>query len=195
MAPTTVSVFLFSLAFSFLYPLPSSSSSILPEYDMSHKSEILGVVVLARNGDRVEFYQDPKTYAGLETQTTALGEVRRTTFLPSLFLRPSSQPESVFLPWQAQSHHLGTVLRDTYLDGASPSFIKGMHTDLVDNDQVHVRVKAGYEGTVVFDSAIALLQGLFPPNLNNNIRLANGTTIVAPLGGYQYVPGKLLFFC
>jgi hypothetical protein len=51
---------------------------------MSRKSEILGVVVLARNGDREEFYQDPKTYAGLETQTTPLGEVRHTTFLPSL---------------------------------------------------------------------------------------------------------------
>jgi hypothetical protein len=47
------------------------------------------------------------------------------------------------------------------------------------------------EGTVVFDSAISLLQGLFPPNLNNKIVLANETTVVAPLGGYQYVPGKL----
>jgi hypothetical protein len=65
-----------------------------------------------------------------------------------------------------------------------------MRTDLVDNNQIHIRVKAGGEGTVVFDSAIALLQGLFPPNLDNRIELANGTTIVAPLSGYQYVPGE-----
>jgi lysosomal acid phosphatase len=66
-----------------------------------------------------------------------------------------------------------------------------MRTDLVDNSEVHVRVKAGVEGTVVFDSAIALLQGLFPPNPMNKIKLANETVVVAPLGGYQYVPGKL----
>ena len=59
----------------------------------------------------------------------------------------------------------------------------------MDNSQVKVRVKAGVEGTVVFDSAVALLQGLFPPTYKNKIVLANGTTIVAPLGGYQYVPG------
>ncbi|KAF8623395.1 hypothetical protein AX17_007433 [Amanita inopinata Kibby_2008] len=63
-----------------------------------------------------------------------------------------------------------------------------MRSDLVDNSEVKVRVKAGVEGTVVFDSAIALLQGLFPPNPNNKILLANETTVVAPLGGYQYVP-------
>lgn len=52
-----------------------------------------------------------------------------------------------------------------------------------------VRIKAGVEGTVVFDSALALLQGMFPPNPNNKITLANGDTVVAPLGGYQYVHG------
>jgi lysosomal acid phosphatase len=65
-----------------------------------------------------------------------------------------------------------------------------MRTDLVDNNEIHVRVKAGGEGTVVFDSAIAVLQGLFPPNAKNSIKLANETTVIAPLGGYQYVPGE-----
>ena len=81
-----------------------------------------------------------------------------------------------------------------YFDPDSPSSIQGMRTDLVDNSQVHVRVKAGGEGTVVFDSAIALLQALFPPTPMNKIDLANGTTIVAPLGGYQYVPGTHRFY-
>ena len=39
------------------------------------RSEVIGVIVLARNGDRTEYYQDPKTYRGTFTQTTALGEV------------------------------------------------------------------------------------------------------------------------
>ena len=64
-----------------------------------------------------------------------------------------------------------------------------MKTDLVDTHQVHVLVKAGGEGPVVFDSAIATLQGLFPPTPKNKMTLANDTTVVAPLGGYQYVPG------
>ncbi|KAJ7590398.1 histidine phosphatase superfamily [Mycena floridula] len=125
-------------------------------------SEVLGVIVIARNGDRQSYYQDPKTYAGALTETTALGEV--------------------------QSHQLGTLLRKTYFDSSSSSYISGMSTELVDNKEVKVRVKAGGEGTVVFDSAIALLQGLYPPNPKNKIVLANGDTVVAPLGGYQYVP-------
>ena len=48
----------------------------------------------------------------------------------------------------------------------------------------------GGEGTVVFDSAIATLQGMFPPNPHNKMTLANDTTVIAPLGGYQYVPGQ-----
>jgi hypothetical protein len=95
---------------------------------------------------------------------------------------------------QVESHGLGTLLRDTYFDSTSPSFIEGIRSDLVDNSEVKVRVKAGVEGTVVFDSAIALLQGLFPPTPKNRIVLANETTVVAPLGGYQYVPGECLGF-
>ncbi|PCH35499.1 phosphoglycerate mutase-like protein [Wolfiporia cocos MD-104 SS10] len=128
---------------------------------MSHP-EVLGVVVLARNGDRTEAYQDPITYKPGPTLATPLGE--------------------------AQSHQLGTFLRDTYLNTENPSHVRGIATDLVDLTQVHVRVKVGSEGPAVFDSATALLQGLFPPNPANRETLANETTIVAPLGGYQYVP-------
>jgi len=125
-------------------------------------SKVLGVIVIARNGDRYNYYQDPKSYAGSNTETTALGV--------------------------AESHSLGATLRSAYFDPTSPTYINGIRSDLVDNTEVKTRVKAGVEGTVVFDSAIALLQGLFPPNPNNKIVLANETTVTAPLGGYQYVP-------
>ena len=91
--------------------------------------------------------------------------------------------------FQVQSHQLGSVLRADYFNQASESFIHGINTSLVDTHQVNVLVKAGGEGTVVFDSAIATLQGLFPPTPQNKMILANDTTIIAPLGGYQYVPG------
>jgi len=103
----------------------------------------------------------------------------------SLFLLPH-QPIS--FARQVESHGLGSLVRSIYFDSSSPSYIEGIRSDIVDNSEVKVRVKAGVEGTVVFDSAIALLQGLFPPTLKNKIVLANETTVVAPLGGYQYVP-------
>ncbi|KAJ3491442.1 hypothetical protein NLI96_g719 [Meripilus lineatus] len=128
---------------------------------MSHP-EVHGVVVLARNGDRSEFYQDPVSYKYSSALSTPLGE--------------------------AQAYKLGTFLRSAYLNRDSASYIRGISTELVDLNEVHVRVKVGGEGASVFDSATAVLQGLFPPNPKNKVTLANETTIVAPLGGYQYIP-------
>ena len=85
---------------------------------------------------------------------------------------------------QNQAHKLGSSLRDTYLTRNGDTEIPKIDTV----KQVHVRVKTGSEGTAVFDSSIALLQGLFPPNIKNREQLADGTVVVAPLGGYQYIP-------
>jgi len=128
---------------------------------MSHP-EVHGVVVLARNGDRTEYYQDPKSYKYGPTVSTPLGEV--------------------------QAHNVGAFLRKTYLNPSSSNHIRGISSDLANLKQLHVRVKVGGEGASVFDSATATLQGLFPPNPANKITLANETTVVAPLGGYQYIP-------
>lgn len=125
-------------------------------------TDVLGVLVITRNGGRYEFQQDPKTYAPGFSDSTPLGT--------------------------AESHQLGAFLRSVYLTSSSPSFIAGMNPDIVDTNELHIHAKAGGEGPVIFDSAIALLQGLYPPNAKNKITLANGTTVAAPLGGYQYVP-------
>ncbi|KAK7013024.1 histidine phosphatase superfamily [Favolaschia claudopus] len=127
-------------------------------------STVLGVVLLSRNGARTSFHQDPSSYAPGQTDSTPLGV---TT-----------------------SHTLGTSLRSTYLTPTSPSFISDItpSTALADTKQIKILAKAGGEGPAVFDSAIALLQGLFPPTEKNMMKLANGTVVRAPLGGYQYVP-------
>ena len=91
---------------------------------------------------------------------------------------------------QVQAYQLGTLLRKEYFDPASANYIHNVRYELVDLDQVHARIKNGGEGRVVFDSTIALLQGLFPPTPENTIELANETKVTAPLGGYQYVPGE-----
>ena len=43
---------------------------------------------------------------------------------------------------------------------------------------------------MIYDSAVALLQGLFPANSNYTTDLANGTVVPGALGGYQvrFVP-------
>ncbi|EMD32887.1 hypothetical protein CERSUDRAFT_57604 [Gelatoporia subvermispora B] len=110
--------------------------------------------------------------------------------------RPSTEADG---PWENRfwpsahgltesSHLLGSYLRNEYLAPESSDYIRTMRAELVDLNQVHVRVKVGGEGSAVFDSATAVLQGLFPPTPLNKIELANETTITAPLGGYQYVP-------
>ena len=90
---------------------------------------------------------------------------------------------------QVQEQQLGQFLRSTYLDSASPTFIVGIETDVADITQLNVRADAAGEGSVILNSVQGLLQGLFPPTPDNNITLANGTTVIGPLGGYQYIPG------
>lgn len=79
-------------------------------------------------------------------------------------------------------------MRSTYLDSSSENFIIGIQSDVAEIDQLLVRADAGGEGATILNSVYGLLQGLFPPTTDNNITLANGTTVVAPLGGYQYIP-------
>jgi lysosomal acid phosphatase len=50
-------------------------------------SKVLGVIVIARNGDRYNYYQDPKTYAASNTETTALGVVRLNLLYYLIFHR------------------------------------------------------------------------------------------------------------
>lgn len=125
-------------------------------------SQLLGVVLLVRHGDRQGFYQDPQTYTATATQITPLGN--------------------------QQEFLLGGYLRSLYLNQSSPSYIAGMSTGMFNASQVYIQADLGGEDGVIYDSCVSLTQGLWPATLSNNITLANGTTITAPLGGYQYVP-------
>ncbi|KAF8552757.1 phosphoglycerate mutase-like protein [Imleria badia] len=128
----------------------------------SNDNQMLGVVLIVRHGDRLGFYQAPTTYTASATQITPLGN--------------------------AQEFQLGELLQSIYLNASSPSYIPGMSTGLFDQFQVDIRADLGGESGVVYDSCVSLTQGLWPITADNNITLANGSTIVAPLGGYQYVP-------
>ncbi|KAJ7614918.1 histidine phosphatase superfamily [Roridomyces roridus] len=124
--------------------------------------KVLGVMILTRHGDREGFYQDPLTYTPSFTTITPLGTV--------------------------QLFQLGQQLRSMYLDPVSSLVIADVNSDLVDQTQLHVRADSGGEGGVIYDSTVALLQGLFPANPNFNTTLASGQLVQGALGGYQYVP-------
>ncbi|PSS09342.1 hypothetical protein PHLCEN_2v3374 [Hermanssonia centrifuga] len=130
--------------------------------DTSDASEVLGIVLMARHGDRRGFYQDPLTYTPSATSITPLGE--------------------------QEEFALGNFLRSTYLNPKSPTFIGA--SELFNQSQVAARADAGGEGGVIFDSAIALLQGLFPPTPDNKDTLADGKTVVAPLGVESVEPNE-----
>lgn len=125
-------------------------------------NQLLGVVLLVRHGDRQGFYQDPDTYTATATQITPLGN--------------------------QQEFLLGSDLRSLYLNESSPSYIPGMSTGLFNPSQVYIQADFGDENGVIYDSCVSLTQGLWPATSSNNITLANGTMITAPLGGYQYIP-------
>ncbi|KAI0683069.1 phosphoglycerate mutase-like protein [Earliella scabrosa] len=128
------------------------------------QSRVLGILVFARHGDRQGFYQDPDTYTASATAITPLGE--------------------------QQEFQLGSLLRARYLNASSPFFIDGISNSstLVQQNQVQVRADAGGEGGVIWDSAVALTQGLWPPSTSSGTTLADGSRVSSPLGGYQYVP-------
>ncbi|KAI0823176.1 histidine phosphatase superfamily [Trametes gibbosa] len=127
-------------------------------------SKVLGVVMFARHGDRQGFYQDPETYTASATVITPLGE--------------------------QQEYELGALVREQYTATNSSTYIQGIAASdaLLQANQVVVRADAGGEGGVIFDSAVALTQGLWPVTPKANTQLANGSTVTSPLGGYQYVP-------
>jgi len=126
---------------------------------MSTDSQVLGVIVMMRHGDRRGFYQDPKTYTPSNTEITPLGN--------------------------QQTFQFREYLRTRYLARSSPHFIQGISPDLVDEDQILIRADAGGEGGVIYDSAMSTMQGMWPADTGYNETLANGTVVVGPLSGYQ----------
>ncbi|KAK3339003.1 histidine phosphatase superfamily [Neurospora tetraspora] len=80
----------------------------------------------------------------------------------------------------------GSWYRSRYIDEKSSTRINGISSDLADLTQLSVTAPVD---NVLQGSAGNFLQGLYPPAGSvNSQKLANGTTIEAPLSGYQYIP-------
>ncbi|GAA5821735.1 hypothetical protein JCM11251_000998 [Rhodosporidiobolus azoricus] len=122
----------------------------------------IGVVVIARHGDRTGFFQNPNTYASTDTGLTPLGE--------------------------QQNFRLGQLLNSIYAADNSSRKIEGLSSIEMVGKQINATADAGGEGSVIDDSATSLWQGFYPPRANiSSITLADGAIVNSPLGGYQYV--------
>jgi len=86
-----------------------------------------------------------------------------------------------------QVYASGNFFRDRYIEANASSQIFGISPDLVKNTQLSVQAPVD---TVLQNSAAGFLQGLYPPvgaTLGTQ-KLANGTSVEAPLGGFQLIP-------
>ncbi|KAM0750671.1 phosphoglycerate mutase-like protein [Meredithblackwellia eburnea MCA 4105] len=128
----------------------------------NNTNPVIGVVMMMRHGDRQGFYQSPTTYTATATAITPVGEF--------------------------QEYQLGDLMRRTYAVEDSPSYITGLNPTELIATQINSTADGGGEGGVIFDSAMAMWQGFYPPRVNvSQTTLANGSVITSPLGGYQYL--------
>jgi hypothetical protein len=87
----------------------------------------------------------------------------------------------------AQVYASGNYYRQRYIDSNATSPIHGISSNLVKTSQLNVQAPVD---TVLQNSAAGFLQGLYPPvgaTLGSQT-LANGTSVEAPLNGYQLIP-------
>ncbi|RDA85620.1 hypothetical protein CP532_3531 [Ophiocordyceps camponoti-leonardi (nom. inval.)] len=84
-----------------------------------------------------------------------------------------------------QVHSSGLFYRDRYVGADAPRRLPGLSSDEVVASQVSI---TSPRDPVLQASALTFGQGLYPPREGDVERLANGSRVVAPLGGYQYLP-------
>ena len=91
----------------------------------------------------------------------------------------------------AEVFQSGSFYRSRYIDSNATNPIFGIASDLVKDSQLSVQTPID---TVLQNSATGFLQGLYPPvgAALGSQALANGSTIEAPLGGYQLIPVSVL---
>ncbi len=79
----------------------------------------------------------------------------------------------------------GTYYRNRYVSSDATQRIYGINSDVVKESQLIASAPAD---TVLQISALGFLQGLYPPTQLSSQTLRNGTTVQAPLNGYQLIP-------
>jgi hypothetical protein len=83
-----------------------------------------------------------------------------------------------------QAYSSGAFYRKRYVQSDASVRISGVSSDNPALSQLAVTAPLD---TVLHNSAVSFLQGMYPPT-GQSETLANGTKVEAPLGGYQFIP-------
>ncbi|KAF4302653.1 Histidine phosphatase superfamily clade-2 [Botryosphaeria dothidea] len=89
-----------------------------------------------------------------------------------------------------QVYQSGQYYRNRYVASDADSKVSGLNTDIVKQSQISVTAPSD---TVLQNSATGFLQGLYPP-VGSEVTtetLRNGSSVSAPLNGYQLIPVSL----
>ncbi|KAM3481271.1 hypothetical protein MY8738_004527 [Beauveria namnaoensis] len=98
----------------------------------------------------------------------------------------SYPPTSLTALGADQVHDSGTFYRSRYVAKDGSDHISTLSQDAVVLSQLSI---TSPKDGVLHNSATTFLQGLYPPRGDaGNETLANGKSVQAPLGGYQYIP-------
>lgn len=99
----------------------------------------------------------------------------------------STPPTSLTDLGYQQVYQSGNFYRNRYIDSNATSPIYGIATDVVKTSQLSVEAPVD---VVLQNSAAGFLQGLYPPvgTTLGTQTLANGSSVEAPLNGYQLIP-------
>ncbi|KAF2417256.1 phosphoglycerate mutase-like protein [Tothia fuscella] len=89
----------------------------------------------------------------------------------------------------SQVYTRGEYYRSRYVTGDASLKVKGLNTDLVKQSQIAVTAP---KDTVLQNSALGFLQGLYPPVGRRVETLRNGSQVAAPFNGYQLIPINLV---
>lgn len=127
--------------------------------------------------------------AGLGRTETVLGVY--------IFQRHGDRTPKVLAPAQltdlgyAQMFLTGNYFRERYVSPGSSRRISGISTDFVELDQL---AASAPDDDVIQTSGLAFLQGLYPPvgSAMATETLRNGSSVQAPLNGYQLIPIQTL---
>lgn len=142
-----------------------ASAAITSAADASTQAEqVLGVYVFHRHGDRTAKAWKPVDLTPLgASQVHSSGSFYRRRYVDD-----------------------AAAASDSGSDSGSPLRVAGLSADRAVVSQLAVTAPVD---SVLHNSAVVFLQGLYPPSATAGAEtLANGTKVSAPLGGYQYIP-------
>ncbi|KAK1240808.1 hypothetical protein MKX07_006241 [Trichoderma sp. CBMAI-0711] len=126
--------------------------------------QVLGVYIFHRHGDRTSKAWPPVSLTPLGAQQVASS----ASFYRARYITSSSSSSS------SSSSNSNTTA------------IAGISTDAAVLSQLSITAPVD---NVLQNSAAVFAQALYPPSKSaGSQKLANGTTVEAPLGGYQYIP-------